>query len=172
MSEAAAGGWGELLANNGAGSSRAGSGSLPWEARPEPGALSWPGGGGVTHARHRTLAARVGMRMDFCSSRCLSVTLGTKDHDYNLHLLRLLPCPALPCQPWLVGVPNPHVFSLVNSRKTENSNYCFQRGCQRQSFSQSIVAAFLRGYCSQCTLALETFTREKLFCRSIQSNKS
>lgn len=128
-----------------------GAAALPREARPEPGALSLPGGGGgITHTRHRTLAARAQMRMDFCSLLCLSVSLGTKEQDYNIHLQRLLPCPALPSRAspgwWEYQT---HEFAvLVNSRKTENSNCCFQRGCQRQSFSQSIVAAFLHGYCS------------------------
>lgn len=58
---------------------------------------------------HRALAARLGLRVDFCSLPCLAVTLGTKDHGYSLHLQRLLPCPALPCQPWLLGLPNPQV---------------------------------------------------------------
>lgn len=72
-----------------------GAAPLPWAARPEPGMLALPGGrggGGITPARHSTLAAWVEMRMDFYSLLGFSVTPGTKDRDYNLQLL----CPPVP----------------------------------------------------------------------------
>lgn len=138
-------GEGELSAMHRAGSGRAGSGS--------------PARGSAAGARHVPLAGRRRK-----NPRPAPHTCGVgRDEDGFLQLAwlfcnaghkgpRLQPSPAatpaLPCRPWLVGAPNPQVSSLVNSRKAENSNYCFQRGCQRQSFPQSIVAAFLRGYCS------------------------
>lgn len=174
MSEAAAGGWGELLAINGAGSSRAGSGC--------------PAPGSTAGARRIVLAGRrrrnnphpaphtcgagtdedgfLQLALPFCFAGHKGAGL-----QHSPAATLALPCPPVPAlaggstkptslQSWLI-------LERLRTQTAASSVGVKDKAFPNPLWQLSYMVIVLSAH-----LHWERFHREKLFCRSVQRNKS